>query len=125
MVGRIIGERDTDVILMHKCEKTLHELGAPTMVLGYIIQIDEECGDLGKALSQRFPPLSQTIDQTIASHFGGYCVEKDLIGGGQENADWCHHSSRLKIMVCGLRWDATLPSARKRTNLDRSLGIHR
>jgi hypothetical protein len=111
--------------VLYKLHQTLHKLGAPTVVLRSIIQIDDECGDLAKALSYSLPPIDQTIYQTITGHFRGHAIEKDLIKGGQENTDWCHCGLRLKIMVGSSGWDATLASSRKWSDLDCRLGIHR
>ncbi len=78
----IICETDIDVILLDKFQQTLHELGAPTVVLWSIIQIENERGNLRKALSDALPPIDQTIYQTITGHFGGHPIEKDFIESG-------------------------------------------
>ncbi len=80
---------------------------------------------MGKALSNLLPPICQTIHQTVAGHFRGHSVEKDLIGGRQENAYRGHGGRWLKIMVGSLGWDATLSTSRKGADLDGGLRIHR
>src|SRR6266567_973960 len=102
----------------------MHELSAPTVVFWAIVNIDDELRDLGKALSYCLPPIDQTINQTIAGDFGRHPIEKELIGGRQENAHRGHSRHWLKIMIGSFRWDATLAPPRKRTNLDGGLCIH-
>src|SRR5207245_1810653 len=79
----------------------------------------------GKALFDRLPPIDQAIHQTIAENAGGDPVEKELIGGRQENTDWRHPGLRVKIMVGGLGEYATGATTCKRADLDCRLGIHR
>ena len=92
------------------------------MILWTIIQIDEQCLDMRKALSHHLPPVDQPIHQTIAGDFGRHSVEKDFIGGGEQNAHRGHRSGWLKIMIDGFGWDAVLASTRKKADLDGGRG---
>ncbi len=100
-------------------------LCAPTVALRTIVQIDEQCLDVGKALFDRLPPIDQTIHQTIAENDGRHCIQKELIGGGLENAHGRHPSCWLEVVVGCFGGHATLASTCKRTNLDGCLGIYR
>ena len=102
MIGWIIRETYGDLIPLSKFQQTLHELGAPTVALRSIICMNDDRLDLGKALSHCFPPINQSIHQTITGHFRDHTIEKDLIEGGQENAHRGHRGFRLKVMVGGL-----------------------
>src|SRR5437588_424332 len=125
MVGRIIGQANTDLVLLNKCHQTLYELGPATVVLWTIVQIDDQSLDVGKAVFDRLPPLDESIDQTIAGHSGGDCIEKHFIGGRHEDAYWRHGRHWLKIMICCFGGHAILASPSKRTDLESRFGIHR
>ena len=86
MVRRIIGQADGEAIALHKLHQAVHKLGAPTVVLRTIIQVDEQGLDVGKVLFDALPPVDQAIHQTIAGHFRRDPIDKELIGGGQKNA---------------------------------------
>jgi len=49
VVGRIIGQA-RDAIALHKLHQALYKLGAPTVVLRAIVQIDKQRLDVGKTL---------------------------------------------------------------------------
>lgn len=109
--------------MLCKCYEALHELGAPTVALGTIVQIDDQGRDVRKARLDALPPVDQPIHQTIAGHFGRHPVEKELIGGGQDNAHRRHRRRWLKIVVGGPGGHATLATTRKGTDLDRRFGV--
>jgi len=125
MVGRIIGQANTDLVPLNKCHQTLHELGPTAVVLWTIIQIDDQRLDVGKAVFDRLPPLDESIDQTVASHFGCDPIEKHFIGGRHEDAHWRHRGHWRKIMVSRFGGHAILASPSKRTDLESRFGIHR
>src|SRR5947209_7361504 len=124
MIGWIICKAYRDMVTLNKFQQALHELGTPTMVLWSIIDIDDKHFDRRKAPFHRLPPINQPINETIAGDFGGHPIEKELIRGGKENPHGGHGGLRLKIMVGGLGWNATLSSTRVRTNLNHRFGIH-
>jgi hypothetical protein len=95
VVGRIRGQADRDAIALDKLHQALHKLGPPTLALRTIIQVDEQGRDVGKALFDALPPVDQAIHQAIAGHFRRHPIDKELIGGGQENAHRCHGGRRL------------------------------
>ena len=123
MVWRIIGQAYREVIALGKLRETVHELGAPTVALRAIVQVDEQGRDVSKALFDAFPPVDQAIHQAIARDFGRHPVQKELIGGGQEDAQRRHRGRRFKVMVGGLGRYATLASPCEGTDLDGGLGI--
>ena len=125
MVGRILRQTDSDLISLHTFQQTLHKLGAPTVVLWAIVQIDEERLDVGKTFSSGLPPIDQAIHQTIAGHFGCHPIQKQLIGGWEENSHWRDRGCGVKIMIGGFGGHATFPPTCKGANLDRRLRIHR
>ncbi len=79
VVWRIIGQAYGDVIALDKFHQALHELGTPAVALWTIVQIDEQCLDVGKALFDGLPPVDETIHQTIAGDLGGDPIEKEFI----------------------------------------------
>ncbi len=125
MVRRIIRQADGEVRLLGKLHQAVHELGAPTVALRAIVQIDEQGRDVRKALFDRLPPVDQAIHQAIAGHFGRHRVEKEFIGSGQENPQWRHRGCWLKVVVGCFGGHATLASAGKRANFDGGFGIYR
>ena len=48
MIGRIICQAHRQTIPLREIDHAVHELGAPTMVLRPIIEIDNQGGDVGK-----------------------------------------------------------------------------
>src|SRR5258708_5252271 len=125
MIGWIIRKTYSDLIPVYEFQQPLHELGTTTLILWSIIHIDDERLDVGKALFHALPPLHQTIHQTVAGHFGGDPVQKELSESGQENAHRRHGGFCLKIMVSRLGQHTALSSSCKGTDFDRGFGIHR
>ena len=125
MVRRIVRQADGHLIVLHKLHDALHELGAPTVILGAIIEIDHQRGDVREPAAHALPPLAQSIHQTVTGHFGGDPIHKQLIQGGQENAHGGHCRFRLKIVVRSLHRDPTLAAAREGANFDGGFRIHR
>ncbi len=123
MIWRIIREADSQVKALGKLHETLHELGAPTVTFGAIVQVNEESPDQRKALFHRLPPIDQAIHQAVARHFGRHPIQKEFIGSRQENAHRRHRRRGLKVVVGGPGEYPTLASPRKRADLDRGLRI--
>jgi hypothetical protein len=95
------------------------------MILWAIIQIDDQSGNVRKALTDRLPPLYDPIHETITGHFGGDALHKQLIQRREKNADGRHRRLWLKIMVRRSNLDPTLPTTGEGADLDDGLGIHR
>ena len=57
VVGRIKGQAYCEVKVLDKFHQALHELGAPTVALRTVVQIDEQGRDVGKALFDALPPV--------------------------------------------------------------------
>ena len=125
VVGRIRCQAYGEVRVLHKLHQALHKLGAPTVALRTIVQVDEQGLDVGKALFDALPPVDQPIHQAIAGHFGRHSGEKELIGGGQENPHRRHSRRWVKVVVGCLGAYAALATTGKRADLNRGLGIHR
>lgn len=75
MVSRVIRETHLQLIRLDELEDPLHELSASAMTFWPIVEIDDECGDVVKAMVDRLPPLYQPVHQAITRHFGGDWVE--------------------------------------------------
>jgi len=125
MLGRIIGQANTDLVLLNQCHQTLHELVPSTEVLWTIVQIDDQSLDVGKAVFDRLPPLDESICQTVAGHSRCDSKEKNFISGRHEDTHWRHGGNWLKIMISRFGCHAILTSPSKRTDLESSFGIHR
>jgi hypothetical protein len=82
VIRRIVRQPDCEVILLHEGDETLHKLGAPTVILGAIIQIKHQGRDVGEALADCLPPLGEAIDEAITGHFGRNTIHKELAHGG-------------------------------------------
>ena len=121
----VIGQAHGESRLLHEVDHALHELGASAMVLWSIIEIEYQHADVPKALAHRFPPALQAIDHAITRDFGGNAIQKQFIHARQEDADRRDGRGGLKVMVGRRRWDAALPTPRKRTNFDRRFRVHR
>jgi hypothetical protein len=109
-IGRIIRQADGEVKALDKLHEALHELGAPTVALWTIVQIDDQGRDERKALFDRLPPVDQAIHEAVARHFGRDCIQKEFIGGRQENAQRRHRRRCFKVMVGGFGRNSTLAS---------------
>jgi hypothetical protein len=110
-------------VVVHKIDHALYELSATTMVFWPIVQIDDEGGDVAKALTHRLPPLGDAVSQTVAGDFGHDTVEKDFIDTWQQPTDWCQSGLRLDIVICRLGWDSSFATSRKGTDFDGGFGI--
>ena len=110
---------------LSKLHQALHELGASTVALRTIVQIDNQGRDVRKALFDALPPVDQAIHQAVAGDFGRHPVQKEFIGRRQENAHRRHRRHWLKVVVGCRGSDATLATTGERADLDRGLGIHR
>jgi len=95
------------------------------VALRTIVQVNKESLEVGKALFDALPPVNQSIHQAIAGHFGRHPVEKEFIGGREENPHWRHLRCWVKVVVGCLGGDAALATTSKRADLDGRLGIHR
>src|SRR5215510_9510272 len=62
-------ETHCHAILLHKLHHPLHELGAATMILWTIIQIEPQGGDGRETSTDRLPPLCEAIHQAVTGHF--------------------------------------------------------
>jgi hypothetical protein len=82
VIRRIVRQPDCEVILLHEGDETLHKLGAPTVLLGAIIQIKHQGRDVGEALADCLPLLGEAIDEAITGHFGRNTIHKELAHGG-------------------------------------------
>ena len=113
------------VILVHKLDHALHKLRAPTMILRAVIQIDDQRGNVRKALTDRLPPLYDPIHEAVTGHFGGDAVHKQLIQRREQDADGRHCRRGLKIVVRRIDLDPTLPPTGEGANFDDGFGVHR
>ncbi len=118
VIGWVIGQPHGDPILLHKCDDALHKLGAATMILWPVIQIDHQRRDVPKPLPDRLPPVRQAIDQAITRDLGANPIQKQVVQSRQQNADGGDSCVGMEVMVGGCGWDATLPPTRKWTNFD-------
>ncbi len=118
VIGRIIGQPKPQTAALSKGDHPLHELAAPTMVFRTIVEIDHQRRDIGKAQAHLLPPAFYTIGQTIARHFGGDTIVKQLVEHRQQDAHWCQHSGGLKIMIGRSGGNAALAAASEWPDLD-------
>src|SRR6266545_1584703 len=66
VVRRVIHQSHYDAILLYELDQTPHKLGAPTVVFGAVIQIDDQRSDLGKAVTYVLPPRANGPTLTVA-----------------------------------------------------------
>jgi len=78
MVRRIIHQPHMEVVLVDKIDHPLHTLGAPALILWAIIQMNDQCGDMGEPLADGLPPLGEAIPQAVTGHFRGHTVQKTV-----------------------------------------------
>jgi hypothetical protein len=90
VIGRILGQADSEVKALGKLQQTVHKLGASAVALRAVIQVDDQGSDERKALFDRLPPVDQAIHQAVARHFGCHRIQKEFSQGGQQNAHWRH-----------------------------------
>ena len=123
-IGGIIGEADGEVISLGKLHEALHELRPSAVALWAIVQVDDQGRDVGETLFDTLPPVDHPIHQAVARHFGRHSVQKEFIGGGQEQAHWRHGRRCFKVMIGGLGRDATLASPCEGADLDGGFGVY-
>ena len=93
------------------------------MVLWAIIELDDQCRNVGKALTDSLPPLHEAVYQTVTGHFRGYAIHEELRQRGEQDAYGGHGRLGGKVVIgCGHR-HATLAATGKRPALNRRLGI--
>lgn len=109
---------------LNKVNHTLHKLSATAMVFRPIVQIDHESREVGKTLTHRFPPLLDTVCQTIAGDFGDDAVEKHFIQARQQQTHRGQGGLGLEIVIRSLRLGSTFAATRKRSHFDRGFGIY-
>src|SRR5262245_18142122 len=123
VIGWVIGQPNRDAIVPYEIDEALHTLRAAAMVFRPIVEIDDQRRHLGKALTDRLPPLGQTIHQAVAGHVRSHAVAKELSQRGQENPSGCHSRFRSTIVLgCRDRY-AALAAPSKRPDFDRGLGV--
>ena len=120
----VIRQADRQAVLLRKRQQPQHELRASTVVLRAVVEIEHQGRDVRKARPHLLPPLGEPIHQAVTGHFGGHCVQKQLIQLRQEDAHWRHRRRGLKSMVRRLDRDPTRAPTRERSDLDGRFGIH-
>ena len=91
VIVRVACEPNRDVIVLHEVDEPLHKLGAPTMILRVVIQIDDQRRDVGKALADGLPPLCEAVYQAVTGHFRGHAVHEELLPRSEKQ---CPRQSR-------------------------------
>ena len=124
VIRRIVRQPDWKMILLHEGDEPRHTLGTPAVMLGAIIQIEHQGGDVGEALTDGLPPLGEAIDEAITGHFGQDTLHKQCASGGQEDAHGRDRRLRGKIVIGGMHLHAVLPAAAEWANFDCRFGIH-
>jgi len=124
MIGRIVGQMHREAGLIHELHQPLDELGAPTVVLGAIIQIKHQGRDVGKAGADLVPPRRDAVNQTVARHLRRHPVDKQLVRLRRQNAHGRYFRRWLEIVVHGLGRDAAFAAACERTEVDGRFRIH-
>lgn len=124
VIRRIVRQPDGEMRLLHEGNEPLHKLGAPAVIFRAIIQIEHEGRDVGEALADGLPPLSEAIDKAITGHFGCDPIHKELAHGGQEDAHGRDRHLRGKIVVSGMHLHAVFPATGEWANFDGGFGIH-
>src|SRR6516162_8019405 len=123
VIGRVVAQPNRNVIVLHEVNEPLHKLGAPTMVLWAIVEIDDQRRNVGKALTHSLPPLHEAIYQTVTGYFRGDTIHEELRQRGEKDAYGGHSRLRGKVVIgCGHR-HTTLAATGKRPDLNRRLGI--
>lgn len=112
-----------EVSVVGKVNHTLHKLGAATVVFRSIVEIDDQGGQVGKALTHRFPPLREAVGQAVAGDRGADPIEEDFIQGGHQDTHGRQGRFGLEIVISALGQDAAFAPTRKRPDFDRRLGI--
>src|SRR5215468_9873767 len=79
------GQPNRATIGLYAIDEALPKLRAAAMVCRPIVESDDQRRNRGKALTDRLPPLGQTIHQAVAGHVRRHAVEKELSHRGQAN----------------------------------------
>ena len=113
VVRRIIGQVEGEMIALGKVQEAGHKLRTPTVVLGAIIQIEDQGIDMSKALMHTQPPALQTVHQAIGGDFGCHHMQKQVVKLGEKNPNWRDGSVWLEVVIGGFDVDPAFPPREK------------
>src|SRR5262249_58034141 len=65
VIGRVVAQPNRDVIVLHEVHEPLPNLGAPTLVLGALIELEDPRRQVGPALTTSLPPRPEALSPTI------------------------------------------------------------
>ncbi len=66
VIGRIVGQLDRHLKLVHELGDPFHKLGPTAMVLGTIILVDQQCPNMTKSSVDGQPEVPQAVHDEIA-----------------------------------------------------------
>ena len=124
VIGRIVGQLDSELEVVDKLGDALHELGAAAMVLRAIVQIDDESSDGWIAVTDSGPEISQAIDDEVTGHLGRREVEIEFAVLRQIDPKGCDlRRLAVKVMVESFDHHPIETAAGEETHPDRGFGI--
>ena len=133
VIGRIIRQCQGDTCLVNTLHQTRQKLGAATMALVSVVEIENQRLDLGEPLFVSFPPLVENIPQTlvenipqtIACHFGGHRLHCQFVVLRQEDTHRRHHCRRMKVMGGGMDFHSVFTAPRRGADFDTGFSVDR
>ena len=125
VIGWIVSQLNGEVVLVREVGESGHKLSAPAVILGSIIQVDEQGLDVGEALMDCGPELFQAIGDAITGQARGGHVQKQLSLLRQIDAKGCHFVFWLKIVIHRFDGHPGLATTGKCTYRDCGFGINR
>ncbi len=93
------------------------------MILGTVIQVQQQARHLWKALAETSPEVGQAIQDEIARHNGRRQIQVQLVELRQIDPIGRHFQIRAEIVIQGFDVDATLAPAREGSHGHARLGI--
>jgi hypothetical protein len=123
VIGGIVGQLQGDPRLLDERNQTIQKLGASTMALWSIVQIENQGLNLREADFVGLPPVQENVHQAIAGHLGSDPIERQFVVFGEQQSHGCQQCLRVKIMVGGMDLDPVLARAGVSPDLHGGLGI--
>ena len=66
VIGRIVGQLDRHLKLVHELGDPFHKLSPTAMVFGTIVLIDQQSPNVAKPSADRQPEVAQAVDDEVA-----------------------------------------------------------
>lgn len=125
MIRWVIHQLDRQSRGLSPNDQAVDKLGPSTVVLGAIIQVQQQFTHVGVTASIFLPPLIESINDEVAGYLGTGKIQIQFLRLWQKDAKRSQLPPRLEVMVGCSGATTTLSTARKRSDQNRCFRIQR